>query len=201
MEFNLFIQAIFIFAFCLVLAALETQIEGGAGWAANLPTWKPSPSSAVSRFYGKIMGGRELTLYHLLVFLLVIVFLHYPYFAGKAWNLSSELTTISFLFLIIVAWDFLWFVVNPHYDFGRFWGRHVLWHKKWFLHMPVDYWFALIISASLYMRFSFSWTLFRDWAEIIAIFVILIIAVIIFAMVFGIFRIKEEFRRNHANKQ
>lgn len=193
MEFNLFIQVIFLFLFCLVLAALETQIEGVAGWAANLPTWKPSPHSWISRFYGKFMGGRELTLYHLLIFTLVLVFLHYPYFSGQTWSFSSELITFSFLFLVVITWDFLWFVVNPKYDFGSFWGRHVLWHKKWFWHMPVDYWFALIISALLYTRFS--WGLFKEWLGIIGLFSVLTLIAVIFAAAIGILRVKEEFKR------
>lgn len=136
-----------------------------------------------------------MTLYHVLVFTLVIIFLHYPYFAGGNWSFSSELTTLSFLFLVIVTWDFLWFVVNPKYDFGRFWGKHVLWHKKWFLHMPVDYWFAFLISALLYARFPLSRVLLKEWLEIIALFFILTLAVIFFAIAVGIFRVKEEFKR------
>ncbi|MBI2626552.1 MAG: hypothetical protein HYW69_03100 [Candidatus Nealsonbacteria bacterium] len=193
MDFSLFIQVIFLFLFCLVLASLETQIEGADGWAANLPTWKPAPSKWFSRLYGKIMGGRDLTLYHLLVFTLVLVFLHYPYFAGKTWNFTSELTTFSFFFIVAIIWDFLWFVVNPKYDFGSFLGRHVLWHRKWLLHLPVDYWLALIISALLYARFSFG--LFKEWLAIIGIFFILTVVVIIFAAFAGILRIKEEFKQ------
>ncbi|OGZ22981.1 MAG: hypothetical protein A3A08_00365 [Candidatus Nealsonbacteria bacterium RIFCSPLOWO2_01_FULL_41_9] len=189
------IQIIFLFLFCLVLAALETQIEGGAGWAQNLPTWRPAPDKLISRLYGKIMGGRELTLYHILVFTLVLVFLHYPYFAGKLWSLSSELTTLSFFFLVIVIWDFLWFVVNPRYDFRRFWGKHVLWHKKWFLHMPADYWFALIISALLYTQLSLRWELLKEWLAAFALFCTFTLIVVIAAIFAGIFNIKEEFKK------
>lgn len=195
MSIDLFIQTIFLFVFCLVLAAYETQIEGAYGWAQNLPTWRPSPKNLISRLYRKMMSGKELTLYHVLVFTLVIVFMHYPYFAGKTWSFSSELTTLSFFFLVVVVWDFLWFVVNPRYDFGRFWGRHVPWHKKWFLHLPVDYWFAFVISALCYARFSLRWVLLKEWLEIIVLFFILTLAVIFFAIATGIFKVKEEFKR------
>ena len=195
MNLDLFVQTTFLFVFCLILAALETQIEGAAGWAANLPTHRPDNSKWIPRLYGKIMGGRELTLYHVFVFTLVVIFMHYPYFAGKAWSLGSELTTLSLFFLIIVVWDFLWFVINPKYDFGRFWGKHVLWHKKWFLHMPTDYWFAFAFSAILYSRFSFKWVLIKEWFEIFSLFLILTSAVILFAIATGLFKIKEEFKR------
>lgn len=176
-----------------MLAGLETQIEGAAGWAANLPTWKPVSSKWYSRLYGKFMGGRELTLYHLLVFSLVFIFMHYPYFAGKVWNFSSEFTALSFLFLVVIIWDFLWFVVNPKYDFRSFWGEHVLWHKKWFLHLPVDYWFALMISALLYAKFSLA--LLKEWLWIIGLFFTLTIIVIILAAAVGILKPKEEFKK------
>lgn len=196
MGLDLFIQVIFLFVFCLVLAALETQIEGEAGWAQNLPTWRPHPQKLIQRLYGKILQGRDLTGYHIFVAVLVLVFLHYPYFTGKIWSFSSELTTFSFLFLVAVVWDFLWFVINPRYDFGRFWGQHVLWHKKWFWHMPIDYWFALIISGLFYAKFSLNWALLREWLQIIAVFSILTLVVIIFAIIGGIFH-----RRKNAGNQ
>ncbi len=194
MSIDLFIQVVFLFFFCLILAALETQIEGEAGWAANLPTWRPPRSGLVSRLYGRIMGGRELTLYHVLIFTLVAIFLHYPYFSGKDWSLAAELTTISFFLLVVIVWDFLWFVVNPRYDFRRFWGRHVLWHKKWFLHLPIDYWFAIAASALLYARFS-SLALLGEWLKIIAVFLVFTLAIIFFANAVGVLKIKEEFRQ------
>src|SRR3989344_5161162 len=195
MNFDLIAQILFLCFFSLVLASLETQIEGGFGWAAKLPTWRPRPEAWYARFYRKIMSGRELTLYHVLIFNLVLVFFLYPYFAGQNWNWSSELTTISLFFLVIVVWDFLWFVVNPRYDFRRFWGKHVLWHKRWFLHMPADYWLALMISALLYTKLSLGWAPLKEWLEIIALFFILAVVVIIFAVSAGIFNIKEEFKQ------
>lgn len=192
---DFFIQPVFIFVFCLVLAALETQIEGAAGWAADLPTKRFDNSKRVSRLYKKVMGEREMTLYHVFIFSLVIIFLHYPYFSGENWSLSSESTTLSFLFLVIVTWDFLWFVINPKYNFGHFWGKRVLWHKKWFLHMPVDYWYALAISALLYSRFSLNWGYLKEWLETFALFFILTLIVVIISAAAGIFKLKEEFKR------
>ena len=138
MEFSLFIQIIFIFIFSLVLAALESQVEGGAGWAEKLPTWKPSLSHWYVRFYKKVMSGKDMTGYHLFIFTLVFLFMHYPYFAGRAWDWSSESATIALFFLLTVFWDFLWFVINPRYDFRHFSAQNVWWHKKWFLHLPTD---------------------------------------------------------------
>jgi hypothetical protein len=192
MDLNLFIQVIFIFIFSVVLAALESQIEGGEGWAANLPTWKPSLSHWYVRFYKKAMSGKDMTGYHLFIFSLVLLFFHYPYFSGKDWNLPSELTTLSFFFLVTVFWDFLWFVINPRYDFRHFWAEQVWWHKKWFLHLPVDYWFSFIISAGFYLQFSFSQELFSEWLEIVGLLLCLTLAVVLFSDRVGIFVINEK---------
>lgn len=192
MNLDLFVQIIYLFVFCVFLAALESQIEGGAGWAGNLPTWKPSISHWYARFYRKIMSGKDMTAYHLFVFSLVLIFMHYPYFAGKFWNWPSEFTTLSLFFLITIFWDFLWFVINPRYDFRHFWAENVWWHKKWFLHLPIDYWFGFALSSLFYLKFSFNSALFKEWLGITALFSILTLAVVIFAAKVGIFTINHK---------
>ena len=189
---DLLLHIFSLFLFCLILASLEAQAEGEAGWAANFPTWRPAGSRWYARFYKKFMSNKDMTGYHLSVFSLVLIFLHYPYFVNRNWSFSSELTTISFFFLVAIIWDFLWFVINPRYDFGAFWTEHVWWHKRWFLHLPIDYWFGFMLSALLYMRFSLNWALFQEWLEIIALFFILTLAVVIFAIVIGVFKIKQK---------
>lgn len=188
MSSDLIIQTLYLFLLGLIFAALETQIEGESGWAAKLPTWRPSDSNWFFKIYRKVLFGKDVTAYHLLIFTLLLVILHQPYFMGRGWTLGQELTTLSFFFLLSVIWDFLWFILNPHYDFADFGAKRVWWHKKWFLHLPVDYWFGLIISVLLYTRFSLNWMLFKEWLEIITLFFIFIVATIIFAIVAGIFR-------------
>ena len=184
MNLDLIIQTLYLFLFCLLLAVFEIQIEGKYGWAAKLPTWRPSRGKWYSKLYGKIMSDKDLTGYHLCVFTLVLVFLHRPYFAGQDWSWSAELGTISLFFLISITWDFLWFVLNPHYGLRRFKAKYIWWHKKWFLFMPVSYYSALIISACLYSRFSLSWVLFKEWLLIIALFSILTLVVVILSLIF-----------------
>lgn len=179
---DLILHVLGLFIFCVVLAALEVQIEGKAGWAANLPAWKPSHSIWYARLYRKVMSGKDLDGYHILVSALVLIFLHYPYFTGKVWSLSSELVTMSFFFLIAIIWDFLWFVLNPYYGLYRFRAVHVWWHKKWFLLMPVDYYFGFIASALLYTRFSLSWPLLKEWFSIVGLLLLFTLAVVIFAI-------------------
>lgn len=180
------VEILYLFLISLIFAALEIQIEGKAGWAANLPTWRPNDSNLFLRIYRKILFGKDLTGYHLLIFTLLLVILHFPYFAGKYWNFGQELTTLSLFFLMSVAWDFLWFVLNPQYDFMDFWAKRVWWHKRWFLHLPVDYWFGFITSALLYSQFSL--VLFQEWFKITVLFFVMILVIIIFAIRVGIFR-------------
>lgn len=189
-------QTIFLFLFALALAVLEVQIEGGSGWAANLPTWKPLKSRWYSRFYGWVMSGKELTGYHLAIVSLVFVAIHYPYFSGVGWSLASELTTISLFLLLTIFWDFFWFVVNPHYSFGKFWSEKVPWHKKWFCHLPIEYWSGLAVSFLLYTRFFTDIGLSGEWLEILCSLVLLTVAVIIFSVGVGIFNEKSDAQGN-----
>jgi len=187
MNLDLFIQIIYLFVFCVILATLESQIEGGAGWAGNLPTWKPSLTHWYVRFYKKLMSGKDMTGYHLFIFSLVFLFMHYPYFVGRVWSWPSELTTLSLFFLVTIFWDFLWFVINPRYDFRHFWAEKVWWHKKWFLHLPVDYWFGFVLSLLFYLKFSLNWVLLKEWLNIVGLFFVLTLVVVIFAAKIGVF--------------
>jgi hypothetical protein len=187
MNYGFIINAFYIFIISFVFAFLETQIEGGAGWAKNLPTWRASGSKWYAKLYGKIMGGKELTGYHIAVFGLLFLFMHYPYFIGRDWSLLSETTTLAFFLIITIYEDFMWFIINPAYDFRDFWAEHVWWHKKWFLHLPLEYWGGFIASAILYMGISFDFLLFKEWLIIIALFTALTIIVMILADWLGVF--------------
>lgn len=192
MNQDLIIQIFYLFFLSLILAVFEIQVEGKDGWAKNLPTWRPPGDKWYSKVYGKIAGEKELTGYHLLFLILILSFLHYPYFSGKIWNLSSEYITMSLFLIVNVVWDFLWFVLNPYYDFMHFWKGLTWWHKKWFLHLPTGYWFALAASAVLYTRLSLRAALLKEWLEIIALFSILIFSTIIFAILTGLFAGKQK---------
>ena len=51
-------------------------------------------------------------------------------------------------FLVCPLWDFLWFVLNPHYGFARFHRENVWWHAKstWIGCIPMDYIVGLTTS-------------------------------------------------------
>ncbi|MFH1668192.1 MAG: hypothetical protein ABH884_04200 [Candidatus Komeilibacteria bacterium] len=174
------LATIFLFVLALVLAELEVQIEGKHGWAEKLPTWRPKPNSKLSRIYAKVMSKRELTGYHIAMFSFVLLILHAPYFMGVKWTFAGELVTLSYNFIFVVVWDFLWFVLNPYYALRKFTGVHIWWHKKWVGFLPVDYYGGFVISFIIYVIGSqyYSLTL-MDWVYNVLVWLGLTLAAVV----------------------
>ena len=131
-------------------AQVEIQIEGAAGWAANLPTWRIERHWLLDLFW----GGRAMTGYHAWVFPCVALFFHFPLFFFGQWSLRLEARTLACIMLFWITEDFLWFVLNPAYGVARFAPVFVPWHKHWLGPAPTDYWVSLLVAAIL---FWYSW--------------------------------------------
>ena len=148
-------QHLWFFAFLLgsagAFALLEVQIEGGAGWAAGLPTWRLDHPLARAA-----MGGRTLTGYHLWVHVFILLMVHLPYALGAAvpsWRMEARI--VSFLALFWALEDFLWFALNPAFGVRRFRREHAPWHAAaWWWIMPRDYWICAPLAVLLY---AWSW--------------------------------------------
>lgn len=138
-------QIFYLYLLALALAFLEVQIEGEHGWAAKLPCWRPA-GKWYARLYGKVMGGKEMTGYHVAVFLFALLMFHLSYVWGVPWSTAAEFQTLSVFFLFVVVWDFLWFVINPHYGIRKFHPACVTWHKIWLGPVPADYYGAATLS-------------------------------------------------------
>jgi hypothetical protein len=126
----------FVFFLAFVFAKVEIQIEGGAGWAKNLPTWRIESHWLLDLFW----GGRPMTGYHAWIMVFVAAMFHLPLFFMEAWSWNLELKLIGGLILFWVIEDFIWFVINPHFGLRKFKKEHVPWHPRWILGLPVDYW-------------------------------------------------------------
>ena len=74
--------AVYLFVIAITLAILEVQIEGPYGWAEKAPCWRPNPNSFVAKSYARVMSGKPLTGYHIAMFSLVFIILHFPFLAG-----------------------------------------------------------------------------------------------------------------------
>jgi len=141
----LFFSGLVAAAACFAL--IEIQIEGPAGWAQQLPTWRIR-----SAWYDKFFPGRPLTGYHLGIMTFIGIVAHLPFAFGLPWTSSGELRSIAFVLLFWVLEDFLWFALNPHYGLRRFRPQHIPWHARaWWWIAPRDYWIATAIGVALYL--------------------------------------------------
>ena len=118
-----------------VMALLEVQIEGAAGWASNLPTWRIREKPA----FQWLLGGREITGYHTLLFSFVALVFHGPAVMSGRFGVRLECRILGGLMLFWLMEDFLWFVFNPAYGIARLTPQYAFWHPHWILHLPADY--------------------------------------------------------------
>jgi hypothetical protein len=138
-------KALFFFAWSLLLAQLEIQIEGKNGWAENLPAWKFDRPWLL-----KLTNGRPLTGYHFFMIAMLLLALHLPLlYEGFSWRLEAEL--LSFFFLMTVFWDFLWFICNPEFGLKRFHNGGVWWMKSWIWRVPTEYAVGVAVSFGCYL--------------------------------------------------
>ncbi len=127
-------------------AQAEIHIEGTAGWAANLPTWRIEKHWLLDVFW----GGRAMTGYHAWVFPFITLFFHFPLFFMWDWSWQLEARVVASIMLFWIVEDFLWFVINPAFGFKRFTAEHGAWHKNWVLGAPIEYWIFLVIGGCLF---------------------------------------------------
>lgn len=132
-------------------AQAEIQIEGDAGWAANLPTWRIEEHWLLDIFW----GGRAMTGYHAWVFPFIALFFHFPLFFNGQWSWQAECRVIACIMLFWIVEDFLWFVLNPAYGIDRFHADAIPWHKRWLWLAPVDYWmYSFVLVLLLWLSYK-----------------------------------------------
>jgi len=135
-----------IIIWMLILAYLharqETEIEGNAGWARHLPTFR------INVFITKLLIGKEITGYHIFMLLMFLVIFHLPLLFIPL-TLKNECMIVGLMNIYWVIEDFLFFIVNPHFTLKNFCKEKICWHKRWILGLPVSYWVAIIIGVIL----------------------------------------------------
>lgn len=135
-----------VLACAYLFARVEVEIEGDAGWAANLPTWRIENHVLLDLFW----GGRPMTGYHAWMFSFIAVVFHFPLFFIGEWSLRLEARALAAVMLFWIVEDFLWFIVNPAFGWRRFKREHVPWHKRWVCGAPVDYWIFGAVGVLLF---------------------------------------------------
>ena len=139
---------VFMVFMAFLFAQWEIQIEGKHGWAAKLPSWRLEKGWLV-----RLIGGRPVTGYHILMISFTIAIVHLPlFFVPWGWQLESLL--IGFYAGMMLLEDFFWFVFNPHYRIKNFRKGKIWWHKGWWGPVPALYWILLVIVVVL---FYFGW--------------------------------------------
>jgi hypothetical protein len=141
----LLINLLFVLMLGFFFAKLEIAIEGDAGWATSLPTWRIESHWALDWFW----GGRAMTGYHAWAFSLVALFFHFPIVFGGSYSWELEWRALGANMLFWVTEDFLWFVLNPAFGLQRFSKLHAGWHKNWVMGAPVEYWIFLPAGLAL----------------------------------------------------
>ena len=138
------VGAVMVLAYFFAMA--EIHIEGEAGWAANLPTWRIEKHWLLDIFW----GGRAMTGYHAWVFPFIAIFFHFPLFFMAQWSWQLEARVLASIMLFWIAEDFLWFLLNRSFGWKRFRPEHVTWHKHWCFGAPIEYWIFSLLSAALF---------------------------------------------------
>lgn len=133
-----------------IFAKVEIQIEGAAGWAANLPTWRLEHHWILDL----VWGGRPLTGYHVWMFLFIALVFHLTFSLHGRFTSRLELRVLGSLALFWILEDFLWFVFNPAYGLSKFKQPCIPWHLHWLLGVPVDY-VVYLIAGALMIWLSF----------------------------------------------
>ena len=124
-------------------ANAEIQIEGGAGWATSLPTWRIENSIWLDLFW----GGRAMTGYHAWVFTFMALVFFSPLAFNGRWTWRDVGLAAAGLIVFWVCEDFTWFLINPAFGWERFNPVDAFWHKHWLWGAPVDYWGGLAVAA------------------------------------------------------
>jgi hypothetical protein len=143
---QLVLTLIFVVVLAYFFANAEIQIEGDAGWAANLPTWRIEDHWLLDLFW----GGRPMTGYHAYVFSFIALFFHFPIFLLAQWSWHLEARIMASIMLFWIVEDYLWFVINPSFGWRRFRPEFVAWHRHWAFGAPVDYWLFSALGAALF---------------------------------------------------
>jgi hypothetical protein len=129
-------------------ANAEIQIEGGAGWASSLPTWRIEEHWMLDVFW----GGRAMTGYHAWVFSFMALVFFAPLAFNGRWHWRDAGLALAGLIVFWIVEDFLWFILNPAWGFQQFRPGLVTWHKHWLFGAPVDYWVGLGAAALILLE-------------------------------------------------
>ena len=179
------LMAVYLFLLCSFLAEFEIQIEGGAGWAAELPTWRITIPAVTW-----IFGGRPVTGYHVFLVLFLFTIFHFPLLFGRP-SFEKEAKILWALAIVAVVWDFLWFALNPSYGMTRYGAQYVWWVRRWLLGVPLAYFLGIAMSCVFWMlpairNRTLAAIRFRQW--LVNTGLLIMLAAVVAGLRYAIFR-------------
>lgn len=136
---------LYVAMLALFFAEVEIQIEGAAGWASNLPTWRVEHHWLLDIFW----GSRPMTGYHAWIFPFMLLVFHLPLVMLNMWSWKLEARILGSVALFWIIEDALWFLLNPAFGLSKFSPEYIPWHKHWFGFMPTDYWTFTLVGIAL----------------------------------------------------
>ena len=84
------------------------------------------------------------------MFVLPLWSFHLGFASGVPWSWAAEAATLAAYLVWVIAWDFLWFLLNPRFGWNHFLPSEVWWHRRpWPARFPMDYWSGLFTSLAL----------------------------------------------------
>jgi hypothetical protein len=134
---------IYVAIIAFVYALLEIQIKGKDGWAKNLPTWKKKIFILSS-----LVDNQPFTGYTVYVDLFILLLFHLP-FLFISWSAKQEYLIWGLLFFMVLAEDFLWFVLNPHFGLKNFKKDKIPWKPIWWGRIPRSYFTTVFLLSFL----------------------------------------------------
>lgn len=145
---TIFLSGFALFLAAFILAFFEVQIEGVISWAGGLPCFR-----WVVGWFPKEITGYHLGLVPLMLIcmLLPIIFCDGVRFEGGLGDLLK--IAAVFVFMFMVAEDYLWNIINPMEDYG-FW--RVFWKRQYpasghifIFNLPIEYYVFSCLSLLL----------------------------------------------------
>jgi hypothetical protein len=65
------------------------------------------------------------------------------------WTVVDEARVVSGFLMTAVAWDFLWFILNPAFGWAHYTADRIWWFRHWAGPFPVDYYLGVVSATAV----------------------------------------------------
>ena len=158
---HIFGVSLFLLLLATLFAIFEIEAEGKYGWGEKFPTWYRT-NGLVAKLYGAFTH-KALTGYHAALFFVPVLIFLWPSVATNTMSWVGTFAALANYFAWVVLWDFIWFVLNPHYGIKQFRRTSVWWFSRepWlFGRIPFGYissWATALALAAISGGISGGW--------------------------------------------